>query len=153
MKIYELCDRQPFLGSLTDVWEKSVRATHLFLTDDEILKLKEYVPTALCGVSHLIIAESDGAPVAFMGTDKQRLEMLFILPEYRGMGLGACLVRLGIEKYGIREVGVNEQNPGAIGFYRHMGFETFKRSETDGEGNPYPILYMRLQGQIKQNDA
>lgn len=47
MKIYELCDRQPFLGSLTDVWEKSVRATHLFLTDDEILKLKEYVPTAL----------------------------------------------------------------------------------------------------------
>lgn len=64
-------------------------------------------------------------------------------------GLGARLVRLGIEKYGIREIGVNEQNPGAIGFYRHMGFETFKRSETDGEGNPYPILYMRLGRLIK----
>lgn len=24
-----------------------------------------------------------------------------------------------------------------------MGFETYKRSETDEQGDPYPILYMR----------
>ena len=30
------------------------------------------------------------------------------------------------------------------GFYRHMGFETYKRTEYDEQGNPYPLLYMKL---------
>ncbi len=29
-------------------------------------------------------------------------------------------------------------------FYWHMGFETYKRTDLDEEGNPYPLLYMRL---------
>ena len=48
----------PLTAALLDVWENSVRATHLFLSDEEICKIKEYVPKALCGVQHLIIAES-----------------------------------------------------------------------------------------------
>jgi putative acetyltransferase len=39
---------------------------------------------------------------------------------------------------------VNEQNPQAKGFYEHMGFQVYKRTDTDEQGNPYPILYMRL---------
>ena len=41
-------------------------------------------------------------------------------------------------------VAVNEQNPLAKGFYEHMGFEVYKRTECDEQGNPYPLLYMRL---------
>ena len=26
----------------------------------------------------------------------------------------------------------------------HMGFQTYKRTDFDEEGNPYPLLYMRL---------
>lgn len=78
-----------------------------------------------------------------MGTKKDRLEMLFLLPSERGKGLGKRLVRHGIRYYGIREVTVNEQNPQAVGFYQHMGFETYKRTDYDEEGNPYPLLYMR----------
>ena len=50
----------------------------------------------------------------------------------------------GMERYGIRKVTVNEQNPQAVGFYEHMGFETYKRTERDEEGAPYPLLYMKL---------
>ncbi len=31
------------------------------------------------------------------------------------------------------------------GFYEYMGFKTYKRTELDEQGNPYPILYMRLE--------
>ena len=42
-----------------------------------------------------------------------------------------------------QEVTVNEQNPQAGGFYEHLGFQTYKRTECDEEGNPYPLLYMK----------
>ncbi|MFR7392717.1 MAG: GNAT family N-acetyltransferase [Anaerostipes hadrus] len=45
----------------------------------------------------------------------------------------------------MKEVTVNEQNPQAVGFYEHMGFITYKRTDHDEEGNPYPLLYMRLK--------
>ena len=47
------------------------------------------------------------------------------------------------ENYGLQELTVNEQNPQAVGFYRHMGFKTYKRTDYDEEGNPYPLLYMK----------
>ncbi len=36
-----------------------------------------------------------------------------------------------IEDYGIEELTVNEQNPQAVEFYKHLGFETYKRSERE----------------------
>ena len=99
---------------------------------------------AIENVEYLIIAEKEfGEPVAFMGIDSNRLEMLFLSPEVRGKGLGKQLLQYGIETYNIQELTVNEQNPQAVGFYEHMGFETHKRTELDEEGNPYPLLYMR----------
>ncbi|OJT71906.1 hypothetical protein BM530_21470 [Clostridioides difficile] len=32
----------------------------------------------------------------------------------------------------------------AVGFYIHLGFKVFDRSEIDGQGNPFPILHMKL---------
>lgn len=148
MNIYEASARTPeLIESLVNLWEASVRATHLFLSDPEILQIKTYVPQALLGVERLIIAE-DGQrlPMAFMGTADQRLEMLFLSPEQRGKGLGRTLLEYGIQHYDIRELTVNEQNPQAVGFYQHLGFKTYKRTERDEEGEPYPLLYMRLTG-------
>lgn len=147
MKIYEVPARTPSLiQSLVTVWEASVRATHLFLSDAEIRQIKTYVPQALTGVAHLLVAETEsGEPVAFMGVENDRLEMLFLAPQTRGQGLGKQLLQCGIETYGVREVTVNEQNPQAVGFYQHLGFETYKRTDFDEEGNPYPLLYMRLK--------
>lgn len=150
MKLYEIKKCEKERGSLVDrlvaVWESSVRETHLFLSEEEIQRIKTYVPYALNGVTHLIVAEHEPeCPVAFMGVEGQRLEMLFLSPDKRGAGLGRQLLEYGIKHYGIQEVTVNEQNPQAVGFYEHMGFETYKRTEVDEEGGPYPLLYMRLE--------
>ena len=145
MKIYELKERnRQCLTALLSIWEESVRATHLFLSDEERERIKACVPQALCGVEHLIVAEKpDGEPIAFMGTENGRLEMLFLSPAERGKGVGGQLLHYGVEHYGIGEVTVNEQNPQAVGFYQHMGFEEYKRTERVEEGRPYPLLYMK----------
>lgn len=145
MKQYEVKDRTPaLLSALLDIWECSVLATHRFLSEPEIENIKKYVPQAMESVEHLTVAADDaGRPVAFMGVTGERLEMLFVAPEVRGTGIGKRLLLHGIESYCVREVTVNEQNPQAIGFYEHMGFETYKRTHFDEEGNPYPLLYMK----------
>lgn len=132
------------IQSLVTVWESSVKATHLFLSNDEIQAIKKYIPEALNNIQHLIIIANDqNQPVGFMGIADQTLEMLFISDEHRGKGLGKQLLEYGIEKYSVNKLSVNEQNPLAKGFYEHMGFEVYKRSELDEQGNNYPILYMK----------
>ena len=42
--------------------------------------------------------------------------------------------KYGIEKYSVNDLAVNEQNPLAKGFYEHMGFEVYKRTECDEQG-------------------
>lgn len=146
MTIYEVKVRTPeLIENLLNIWEASVRATHLFLSDKEVKQIKEYVPQALSGVKHLIIAKREpDMAIAFMGVENKRLEMLFLSPEERGKGIGKQLLQYGIRHYGIQEVTVNEQNPQAVEFYKHLGFKTYKRTDLDEEGNPYPLLYMKL---------
>lgn len=69
--------------------------------------------------------------------------MLFVSDKERGKGTGKELITYGIRKEQIWEVAVNEQNPLAVGFYEHMGFQVYKRTECDEQGQPYPLLYMR----------
>lgn len=146
MRIIEIKERTPLLiDQLTEVWEKSVRATHLFLSNIEIEEIKKHVLQALNDIAHLVVIENDSkCPVAFMGVKGQMLEMLFITPEDRGNGLGRKLIQYGIDNYSIKELAVNEQNPLAKDFYEHMGFQVYKRTDHDEQGKPYPLLYMTL---------
>lgn len=132
-------------AALCGVWERSVRATHDFLSEDAILKIREDVAGALESVPHLVVASDGGEALAFMGASPGRLDMLFVSPDWRGRGVGKTLLLYGIGAYGICETTVNEQNPQAFGFYEHMGFEVYRRMACDGAGRPYPILYMRLR--------
>lgn len=145
MKLSEVTCRTPeLIDQLLEVWEGSVRATHLFLSDSEIRSIKKYVPQALNEIAHLIIAEDGtGNPAAFMGIADGSLEMLFVAPKEREKGLGKSLIQLGIKSYAVERLAVNEQNPMAKVFYEHMGFQVYKRTELDEQGNPYPLLYMR----------
>lgn len=153
MDIMEVCERPAdFIQSLLKVWEKSVRVTHLFLSESEIRDIKEYVPQALSNIENLVIAKDENnTPVAFMGIEKESLEMLFITPKERGKGLGKRLIQYGIERYAVKRLAVNEQNPKAKGFYEHMGFQVYKRTEHDEQGNPYPLLYMSLPRKSSEN--
>lgn len=131
MRTIEVKVRTPTLiKQLIEVWQNSVKATHLFLSNEEINNIKEYVLQALKGVSHLVIVENkNNEPVAFMGIEDTKLEMLFIRNNEREKGLGKKLLNYGIKNYNINELVVNEQNPNAKGFYEHMGFKVYKRSK------------------------
>ncbi|WP_208970461.1 hypothetical protein [Listeria valentina] len=90
MKIIEVENRaESLMGELLLIWESSVKATHLFLSESEIGAIKKYVPQALKEIPHLIIVENEnGIPVGFMGIVERHLEMLFISNEERGKGYG-----------------------------------------------------------------
>lgn len=145
MKLVEVKERNPSLiEKLLCVWESSVKATHLFLSNDEIHNIKQYVPKALSDVPILIVAEcKNGNTIGFMGIANQTLEMLFVANESRGQGIGRQLLQYGIENYSVCKLSVNEQNPLAKGFYEHMGFTVYNRTQLDEQGNPYPLLYMK----------
>ena len=103
------------------------------------LILNEY----LAAVTLASIKDGEGRIAGFLGTAEQRIEMLFVHPDFHRQGIGQALVRHALDVQKVSEVDVNEQNPGAVAFYQRMGFEQFARSETDGQGNPFPLLHMR----------
>jgi putative acetyltransferase len=63
----------------------------------------------------------------------------------REKGVGRVLLINAIEELKVNKVDVNEDNPQAVGFYEKFGFTTYKRSELDASGKPYPILHMKLE--------
>lgn len=132
------------LNALTSLWEASVRSTHHFLMEDDIQKLVPFLKMGLTEIETLIIMFEEDIPVAFMGINAAKIEMLFVSPNFFNKGLGKELVTLAIKEYDIKYVDVNEQNPQAAGFYRHLGFEVFERTELDEQGNPFPILKMNF---------
>lgn len=132
------------LNALTSLWEASVRSTHHFLMEDDIQKLVPFLKMGLTEIETLIIMFEEDIPVAFMGINAAKIEMLFVSPNFFNKGLGKELVTLAIKEYDIKYVDVNEQNPQAAGFYRHLGFDVFERTELDEQGNPFPILKMNF---------
>ncbi|MDF9867384.1 putative acetyltransferase [Bacilli bacterium PM5-3] len=145
MKIFEINNKNNLLlEQLLEIWEDSIRATHLFLSNSEINNIKQYVPQALKNIEKLIIVKDNDTTIAFMGLEDTKIEMLFVLNSKRNNGIGKKLINYGIKNYSIDKVSVNEQNPLALGFYEKMGFEVYQRNEFDEQGNPYPILDMKL---------
>ena len=133
------------VAQLTELWEASVRATHHFLTEEDICEIREFVPMALANVRELVVAKDErGYPVSFMGVEAGMLEMLFVGPTYIGRGIGRTIVQYGIGNLGIKQVTVNQQNPSAVGFYKHIGFRSYKITACDEQGRPFPLIYMRL---------
>lgn len=130
---------------LVQLWEASVRATHDFLPSGYIDALRPRMATEFLPAVDLRAWSDDAGPVlGFVGVAQGNVEMLFVAPEARGRGIGAALLRHAIDAMGARSVDVNEQNPQATGFYLRMGFEIAGRSPLDGQGEPFPLLHLRL---------
>ncbi|WP_448547065.1 GNAT family N-acetyltransferase [Thalassotalea fusca] len=127
------------------VWENSVRATHNFITEEDIEFFKPIIiEQAFPAVVLKCVKDVNGAILGFVGVHETKIEMLFILNSARGKGIGRGLLQHAIEYLHAKKVDVNEQNPLAVGFYQHMGFNVFARSPVDDMGKPFPILHMGL---------
>ena len=132
------------LKGLLAVWESSVRATHDFLKEGDVEYLRPYVEQGLQEVPLLFCLEESGKHVGFLGMEGDSIEMLFVAAEFRSLGIGSALMREALSR-GALHVDVNEQNPQALGFYRHFGFEVTDRDDMDGLGLPFPILHCELK--------
>lgn len=130
---------------VVDVWEASVRATHDFLTEEDIAYFRPLILNTYLDAVDLRCIRVDDRIVGFLGVADRNLEMLFIHPKYIGQGCGKSLLEHAVKKMDVQKVDVNEQNNQALGFYERFGFKTISRSERDGSGKPYPILHMELQ--------
>jgi putative acetyltransferase len=130
---------------LMQVWEASVRATHQFLSEQDLLVIIPAAREELARIAPIhCLRDPAGSVYAFIAVEHARIEMLFVAPTHRGIGAGRRLVEYAIETLGARQVDVNEQNDLAVGFYQRLGFRTLDRSALDPQGLPLPILHMEL---------
>ncbi len=145
MHIQEIVERNDaLLEQLFHLWKGSVKATHTFLLSHEIESIAQYVPEAFKNIPKLFVAfDENKVPVAFMGIDGDKIEMLFVAHDKLRQGIGKHLLNMALQEHGCAKVCVNEQNPEAVAFYQHVGFSIMSRSELDEQGNPYPILHMQ----------
>ena len=133
-------------GTLLELWERSVRATHEFLTEADIVGLRPHVAQALRdGALELWVLTDEGdVPIGFMGLAGDDIAALFLEPAHRERGGGRRLVaHAQALRGGELTVDVNEQNPAARGFYEALGFVVAGRSTLDADGRPFPLLHMR----------
>jgi putative acetyltransferase len=128
---------------LLAVWLASVRATHAFLSEDDIQSLVPLVRDKALPALELWVLVENQAIIGFAGLSGSKIEALFLHPDHLGKGGGRMLVENARRLKGRLLVDVNEQNPDAVGFYKAIGFEVVGRSATDGEGRPFPLLHMR----------
>ena len=142
--ITEPQERQTLLEPLQTLWEESVRATHDFLQESDIIALRPAVKEGLLAVPQFAVIWVDEQPAGFIGAAEEKVEMLFLHPAQRGHGLGRQLMQYAMSRWHCTQVDVNEQNPQAAGFYEHLGFEIVSRSPLDEQGNPFPILHLKL---------
>ncbi|MEM7549175.1 MAG: GNAT family N-acetyltransferase [Bacteroidota bacterium] len=134
---------------VVDLWEASVRATHHFLEEDDILFFKPLILNEYLDAVELRCTRDEKSEISgFSGVAGKNLEMLFIHPDHRGNGLGEKLLKNAIEEFEISHVDVNEANEQALKFYQKYGFKTYSRSEKDPTGRPYPILHMALDHKL-----
>ena len=127
------------------LWERSVRATHHFLTEQDIAALRPLVADELTSdaIDWWVLASPSGTLLGFLGFANDTIEGLFIDPDHRGQRGGSTLVAHAQRMAaGPLAVDVNEQNADAVGFYLALGFSVVGRSPTDGSGRPFPLLHM-----------
>lgn len=141
MKIIQ-CNKDDY-PTLAGIWERSVKATHKFLSDEDFNEIKAaLVPAYFPNVSLYAIVDNRTF-AGFIGLADSSIEMLFIDSNRRGMGYGSALIDFAKQR-GVTKVDVNEQNPDALKFYLSKGFRIIARSERDDRGRPYPILHLSL---------
>lgn len=135
---------ETLINKLTIIWQKSVEATHLFLSPQDI---KDILPQVVIGLKQipilLVSFTDDDEPICFAGIADDKLEMLFLSPDYFQQGIGYKMISTAIQDHQIKYVDVNEQNPKALKFYLRQGFTIFKRSPLDSDNRPFPILHLK----------
>lgn len=128
---------------LLSVWERSVIASHSFLSQKDFSIIKANLAAYDFSLTNLHCLMENDRLLGFVGLTNTKIDMLFLDPDYIGKGFGKLLIEFAMEVYHANQVDVNEQNPKALEFYQKFGFEIYERNERDDFGMRYPLLRMR----------
>lgn len=87
MKEITRCSDKDYL-TLVEIWERSVRATHFFLGEEDIIDIKSsLVPLYFPNVD-LYSVSDNGRLTGFIGLNADVIEMLFVDSQFRGRDMG-----------------------------------------------------------------
>ena len=125
-----------------EIWRLAVDATHDFLTPADRQAIDGEVCAFLPEAPLLLAQTQSGETLGFMFVHDGHMEALFIDPACHGQGVGRALVEQALSQVPDLTTDVNEQNPGALGFYKRMGFVPTGRSERDDQGRAYPLIHL-----------
>jgi putative acetyltransferase len=128
-----------------EIWRAAVDATHHFLTPKDRAEIDLLVQRLLPKSTMWLAVDQADYPLAFMIAGDGRMEGLFVDSACHGRGIGRALVMHALAEGSALMTHVNEQNSAALAFYEHLGFVRIGRSETDGDGRPYPLIHLRLE--------
>ncbi len=134
---------EKYKNQLLSVWENSVLASHHFLSSEDFDAIKKLLHSLDLSAFDIYCLTQNTILTGFISIAQNKIEMLFISPDYIGLGLGKRLIDHAIN-LGAVKVDVNEQNTNALAFYQKMGFEIIGRTEKDELGKGYPLLQMKL---------
>lgn len=125
------------------VWRASVDATHQFVDPADIalyehMLLSLYLPQR----AQWLALAWDGSVQGFIGLTGPKIDALFVHPAWHRAGVGRRLINHALTLHRQLLVDVNSQNPGAVAFYKALGFREIGRSPVDHAGKPYPLTHM-----------
>ena len=124
------------------LWERSVLATHDFLSPEDFREIKELVSNIPFEDLDLYCLLQANTVLGFVGVADRKIEMLFLDPDYFGRGLGRTLLDYAIQELQANRLDVNAQNEKALRFYLKYGFVEYERTEKDDQGRNYPLIRM-----------
>lgn len=129
-----------------EIWRGAVDATHDFLSPEHRAEIEVMVAGWLPIADLWVLVDEADRPLGFMALSDTHVDALFVDAALHGQGLGRRLISHARSLHDRLSLDVNEQNPGAVGFYERMGFERTGRSPTDDQGRPYPLVHMASGG-------
>ena len=126
-----------------EIWRAAVDATHGFLTPEDraeidVMVAEEFLPNAELWLA----TNGDDYPIGFLVMDGDMIDALFVDPSFHRQGFGTRLLEHALNLSPDATVDASEQATNALPFYLSRGFRIVGRSETDGQGRPYPLIHL-----------
>lgn len=144
------------LEALVDLWKDSVKESHNFLAESDILEIESEVSALLRSSENTLVATDSDKFLGFLGTEKNHISMLFVHPKFFRCGVGRALLReafmRNLKNYDTIFVDCNVDNTRGIRFYSSLGFKEVGRSAKDSKGRAFPILHLGVSREILENN-
>src|SRR5699024_10285310 len=83
---------------ILNIWEKSVLATHDFLSENDFNEIKQLVSNMDFNDLKVYCIINKSSIGGFIGVYENKVEMLFLSPEYFGQGLGFKLLDFTVKE-------------------------------------------------------